>query len=157
MEKSDNSQNEMDNSRLENLIKDFDNGWTMAEFEEFNELFRKSQLFMPVCFNENIFEGIENLAPGDIFRPKNRLGFNINYLKLENDKLAIPLFTASRIMESAGLKSSAIAIFMSDLAAMIKEADKYSFVIINPFADSGIQMPFNAFLDLFNENKNESD
>ena len=147
----------MDNSRLEDLIKDFDKGWTTAQFKEFNELFKKSQLFMPVCFNENIFEGIENLAPGDIFRPKSQLGFNINYLKLENDKLAIPLFTASRIMESAGLKSSAIAIFTSDLAAMIKEAIKYSFVIINPFADSSIQMPFNTFLDLFDENKNESD
>ena len=71
------------NSRLEELIKDLNEGF--ADFEkqvEFLELLKKSQLVLPVVFSQNIGEVIEDRSPGEIFENKQPVGFNINYIEL---------------------------------------------------------------------------
>lgn len=142
----------VDNSRLEELIKEMDKGWVSSEKqEEFLELFKKSNLYMPVVLGDEWFEGIEDSKPGEIRTTGENAGFDINYIKLNDGKRAVPLFTSSELMKSTGLKSSTIVLFMSDLANMLKQSDRYSLVAINPYTDLDIQMPITSFLNLFNE------
>lgn len=146
----------VDNSRLEELIKDMDEGFVgPGKQEEFHELLRKSQLFMPVVFGQNMHDAVENSRPGEIFVPEGQVGFDINYIKLQGNERAIPLFTSKELLESTGLQSSTIAIFMSDLVKMLKESNRYSLVAINPFTDLLVQIPFSSFLALFNEMSDE--
>lgn len=142
----------VDNSRLEELIKDMDEGFIgPGKREEFHELLKKSQLFMPVVFGQNMHDALENNNPGEIFVPDGQVGFDINYIKLQGNERAVPLFTSNELLESTGLQSSTIAIFMSDLVKMLKDSDRYSLVAINPFTDLLVQIPFSSFLALFNE------
>ena len=139
---------EIDNSALEEIMK---REITPESQREFFEIFKDSQLFMPVIYSENLFEGIENAKPGDVIEPSGRVGFDINCLTDSEGNMAVPLFTSSKIMESTGLRSSAIAIFMSDLADMLKQTDRYSVIAVNPFTEFDINMPVDAFLNLFEE------
>lgn len=142
----------VDNSRLEELIKEMDEGLVdPKKREEFFELFKKSNLHMPVVLSDEWFEDIENFEPGRIRTTGENAGFNINYIKLGGDEKAVPLFTSSELMESTGLKSSTIVIFMSDLANMLKQTKRYSWVLINPYTDLDVHMPLESFLGLFNE------
>lgn len=143
---------EIDNSSLEEIMK---KEITSESQREFFEIFKDSQLFMPVIYSENLFEGIENAKPGDVIEPSGRVGFDINCLTDSDGNMAVPLFTSSKIMESTGLRSSAIAIFMSDLADMLKQTDKYSVIAVNPFTEFDINMPVDAFLNLFEEPSND--
>lgn len=139
---------QIDNSSLEEIMK---KEITSESQREFFEIFKDSQLFMPVIYSENLFEGIENAKPGDVIEPSGRVGFDINCLTDSEGNMAVPLFTSSEIMESTGLRSSAIAIFMSDLADMLKQTDRYSVIVVNPFTEFDINMPVDAFLSLFEE------
>lgn len=146
----------VDNSRLEELIKEMDKGWVSSEKqEEFLDLFKKSNLYMPVVLGDEWFEGIEDSKPGEIRTTGENAGFDINYIKLNDGKRAVPLFTSSELMKSTGLRSSTIVLFMSDLANMLKQSDRYSLVAINPYTDLDIQMPITSFLNLFNEKPQE--
>ncbi|WP_405268064.1 SseB family protein [Methanobrevibacter sp.] len=124
---------------------------TAESQKEFLDLFKKSQLFMPVTYSPNMFEGIENAKEGDIFEPQGQVGFDINYLTGNDGSKAVPLFTSDAMMEAAGARSSSIAIFMSDLADMLKQSDRYSAVAVNPFTEHDIVMPIGMFLSLFHE------
>lgn len=142
----------VDNSRLEELIKEMDEGLVdPKKREEFFELFKKSNLHMPVVLSDEWFEDIENFEPGRIRTTGENAGFNINYIKLGGDEKAVPLFTSSELMESTGLESSTIVLFMSDLANMLKQTKRYSWVLINPYTDLDVHMPLESFLGLFNE------
>ena len=55
-------------------------------------------------------------------------------------------------MEKIGLQSSAMAIFMSDLAGMLLQTDKYSVIAINPFTDFDLNLPVDAFMNLMGKN-----
>ena len=148
---------EPDNTKLVELIKKMDAGLVEAKTRnEFFEIFKNSQLYMPVMMSDNIFEGIENAKEGDVIEPEGQVGFDINYLKYDGDKKAVPLFTSSELMESTGLKSSAIAIYMSDLADMLSQSDRYSLIAINPYTDLSIDMPMDTFLKLFWQNPMET-
>ena len=138
----------VDNSKLEELMK---KEITPEMQWEFFAIFKKSQLFMPVSFSDNMFEGLENAKEGDILEPQGQVGFDINYLSDAEGNKAVPLFTSSEAMEEAGLRSSVIGIFMSDLADMLRQSDRYSVVSINPFTAHDINMPIEAFLSLFEE------
>jgi hypothetical protein len=138
----------VDNSRLEELMAKGLVGETKVEFLE---LLKESQLFLPVTYSENMFEGIENSKPGDIFQPKGQVGFDINYLTGKDGSKAVPLFTSDEMMEKAGLRSSANVMFMSDLAEMLKQSDRYSAVAINPFTEHDVVIPFEGFMNLFYE------
>ena len=85
----------VDNSRLEELIKEMDEGLVdPKKREEFFELFKKSNLHMPVVLSDEWFEDIENFEPGRIRTTGENAGFNINYIKLGGDEKAVPLFTS---------------------------------------------------------------
>ena len=142
----------VDNSRLEEIMKQ---ELTIEMQREFFEIFKDSQLFMPVSYSPNLFEGIENAEVGDVVEPEGRIGFDIQFLTDDKGNKAVPLFTSSEIMESAGVRTSSIAIFMSDLAFMLKQTEKYSVIAINPFTEHDLNMPIGAFLSLFEEPSNE--
>lgn len=142
----------IDNSALEEIMKKritLENQW------KFFDILKESQLFMPVSYSANMFEGIEDAEVGEVFEPEDQVGFDIIYLTDEEDNKAVPLFTSSEIMQSTELNSSAIALFMSDLAEMLKKTDRYSAIAINPFTESNINMPIEVFLSLFAEFSDE--
>ena len=141
-----------DNSKLEELLRQ---DITPEMEREFFEILKESQLFMPVAYSPNMFEGIEDAKEGDIFEPEGQVGFDIQYLTDSAGNKAVPLFTSSEVMESAGIKSSAIVIYMSDLADMLKQTDRYSVIAVNPFTEFDINFPIEAFLNLFREDTEE--
>ena len=146
------SQSSIDNSRLEELIKDIYAGFVGPEKrEEFLELLKKSQLFMPVVFGDDVGEVFEDSRPGEVSVTKRPLGFNINYLEFGDGERALPLFTSDELLISTGLESSIIGIYMTDLANLLKQTNKYSLVSINPFTDLLVEMPTGSFLALFDE------
>ena len=117
---------EIDNSRLEELIKqDITPQMQMEVFD----LLKKSRLFLPIDFGEDAFKGIENSEPGDVIEgPK---GFSIQF------------------MQKAGVHTSVMVMYMSDLAGMLVQSDRYSIISINPFTEFGLNMPIEAFLAQF--------
>ena len=54
----------VDNSALEELMN---KEMTVESQNEFLRLLKESQMFMPVTYSANMFEGIENAKEGDIF------------------------------------------------------------------------------------------
>ena len=137
----------MDNSKIEEILK---KELTLETQRELFDVLKDSQLLMPVTYSDNLFKDIENVKPGDVIEPEGHVGFNINYITDEDGKKAVPLFTGDNVMEEIGLKTSAMAIYMSDLAGMLLQTDKYELVTINPFTAHDVIIPIHAFLDLFN-------
>ncbi len=139
---------EIDNSQLEEIIE----REITPEMEmEFFEIFKGSRLFMPVSFGAEMFEGLENAKPGDVVETPKQSGFDINYLTNSDGEKAVPLFTSDEVMRNAGVKSSVFVLYMSDLAEMLKQSDMYSTVVVNPFTKSELNIPMEAFLNLFRE------
>ena len=139
-----------DNTKLEKLMED------PSKQKELLEELKKSQLFLPVIFSENMFEGIENSKPGDVFQPKGPAGYDINFLTDNNGNRAIPLFTSSAKMEEGGLKSSAMVMHVQDLANLFKRSkNNYKFVCINPICEIGADIPIVPFIKLFSTNDGE--
>ena len=124
---------------------------TAESQNEFLEVFKQSQLFMPVAYSANMFEGIENSKEGDIFEPEGQGGFDIIYLTGDDGSKVVPLFTSDEMMVKAGINSSANVLFMSDLADMLKQTDRYSAVAVNPLTEHDVVIPMKVFLDLFHE------
>ena len=144
MDKSDIGETTVDNSRLEELMKQ---DITPQMQSEFFDLLKESQLYLPVDFGPNPIKGIENMKAGDVIEgPK---GFNINYIEYSDGKRAVPLFTSSEMMEKGGLRSSVIVMYMSDLADLLVQTDNYSEVLINPLTEYELGMPIEAFIDVF--------
>ena len=135
---------EIDNSRLEELIKqDITPQMQMEVFD----ILKKSRLFLPIGFGEDAFKGIENTEPGDVIEgPK---GFSIQFLTDDNGNKAVPLFTSEEMMQKAGVHTSVMVMYMSDLAGMLAQSDRYSIISINPFTEFGLNMPIEAFLAQF--------
>ena len=143
-------ENEVDNSRLEELLNQFFD--LPAEGKnEFIELFKQSRLFMPIEMNMEAFDP-ENLEVGKV--SQGPLGFDIKYLENENGK-SVPLFTSDKVMEDAGVRVSTYVLYMSDLAEMMKQTDRYSSIAINPFTEHGLDITMETFLGLFKEASGE--
>lgn len=134
----------IDNSRLEELIKE---EITPEMQNEFFKILKDSRLFLPVDFGPDAFEDIENKKPGDKIEGPG--GFDIQFLTDNQGRKAVPLFTSEEMMKEAGARTSVIVIYMSDLADMLKQTDKYSIIAINPFTESSLNMPIEAFLSQF--------
>lgn len=143
---------EVENSRLEELLKQ---EITPDMQREFLLILKESQLYLPVTFSADIFDNLEGAEEGDVFETTGREGFDINYLTDEEGNLAVPLFTGDEAMEEAGLASSVMVMFTSDIADMLKQTEKYSTIVINPFTSHDINMPIQAFLALFVEASDE--
>lgn len=137
-----------DNTKLEKIMEMQITPETQMKFLE---VFKNSQLLMPVTFSSNIFENLENAKEGDVIKPQGQIGFDINYLTDKAGNKAVPLFTSSEMMEKAGIRSSVYGLYMSDLAFMLAQTDTCSAVAVNPFTEYGITMPVNAFLSLFED------
>ena len=136
--------NGIDNTKLEKMMEN------QEKQEEFIEELRKSQLFLPVIFSENMFEGIEDSKPGDVFTLKEPSGYDINFLTDNNGNRAIPLFTSNEKMKEGGLRSSAMVMYVPDLANMFKRLkNNYKYVSINPLCEIGADMPIVPFIKLF--------
>ena len=146
MDKKNLDETVIDNSRLEELME----GEITPKMQmEFMEILKESRLFLPVDFGPDAFNGIENAKEGDVIDgPK---GFDIQFLTDDNGRKAVPLFTSDEMMEKAGARTSVIVIYMSDLADMLKQTDKYSVIAINPFTEYGLNMPMQAFLSQFED------
>lgn len=135
---------EIDNTKLEELMKD------PGKQEELIEELKQSQLYLPVIFSENMFEGIENAREGDIFTLNEPSGFDINFLTDNNGNRAIPLFTSSAKMKEGGLRSSAMVMHMPDLANLFKKSkNNYKYIAINPMCEIGADIPIVAFIKIF--------
>lgn len=139
---------QIDNSQLEEVLK---KEITPEMEREFFEIFKKSQLFMPVSFESDMFEGLEDAKPGDVLKTPKQSGFDINYLTNSDGEKAVPLFTSDDVMRNAGVRSSVFVIYMSDLAGMLEQSDRYSTVVVNPFTPFELNIPMEAFVDLFRE------
>ncbi|MBR3378803.1 MAG: SseB family protein, partial [Bacillus sp. (in: Bacteria)] len=94
----------------------------------------------------------ENLKEGEVVEGPR--GFDIKYIENENGK-SVPLFTSDEVMEKAGVRVSTFVVYMSDLAGMLKQTDRYSSVSINPFTKSGLDITMETFLGLFDESSPE--
>ena len=140
----------IDNSRLEELIKQ---DITPQMQKEVFEILKKSRLFLPVDFGPDALKGIENAKPGDeIEGPR---GFDIQFLTDNDGNKAVPLFTSDGMMKEAGARTSVMVIYMQDLANMLKQTDRYSILAINPFTEYDLNMPMEAFLNLFKQEIDE--
>ena len=140
-----------DNTKLEKLMED------PQKQDELTEELKESQLFLPVIFSENMFEGIENAKEGDIFQPKGPAGYDINYLTDNDGNRAIPLFTSGEKMEEGGLKSSAMVMYVPDLANMFKGLrNNYKYITINPMSEIGIDIPIVPFIKMFGTSDGEA-
>lgn len=155
-ENSNESKNEteIDNSRLEELTKE--EITPIMQFEFLNIL-KESRLYLPVSYSKNMFEGIENAKVGDVIEPAGQIGFNIEFLTDDKGNKSVPLFTSDEMMEAAGFRRSVYVLYMSDLADMLKQTDKYSLIVINPFTDYTISIPMEAFLSLFDDERETTD
>ena len=136
----------VDNSRLEELLENFFD--LPAEGKnEFIELFKESRLFMPIEIDVSAFDP-ENMEEGQVIEGPR--GFDIKYIENENGK-TVPLFTSDEVMEKAGVRVSTFVVYMSDLADMLKQSDRYASVTINPFTEHGLDIVMETFLGLFEE------
>lgn len=136
------NQTAVDNSKLEEILK---KEITPAMQSELFDVLRQSQLYLPVKFSANMFEGIENAKEGDVFQTTGKEGFDINYLTDNEGNRLVPLFTSSEVMTKTGLESSAMVMFVEDLADMLKESDRYSAIVINPLTDEEIILAVGCF------------
>ena len=136
----------VDNSRLEELIRQ---DITPQMQKEVFDVLKKSRLFMPVDFGPDAFKDIENTKPGDVIEGPD--GFSIQFLTDADGNKAVPLFTSEEMMEKAGARTSVMVIYMSDLADMLKQTDRYSVIAINPFTEFDLNMPTGAFLAQFRD------
>lgn len=141
-------QNEVDNSRLEELME---GEITPSMQREFIEIFKESRLFLPVVYSQNIFEELEDSKVGEVGQFRQPVGFDINFLTDDKGNKVVPLFTSSEIMEKAGLRCSTYVLYMSDLAEMLKDSDRYAAVAINPLTPHDIMMSIDGFLNIFRE------
>lgn len=139
-------QNTVDNSKLEELLK---KEITPEMQSELFDTLRQSQLYLPVKFSANMFEEIENVKEGEVFETTGKEGFDINYLTDNEGNRLVPLFTSSEVMTQTNLESSAMVMFVEDLADMLKESDRYSAIVINPLTDEEIILPWGPFISLF--------
>lgn len=136
----------VDNSRLEELIRQ---PITPQMEREVFTLLKGARLFLPVDFGPDALKGIEDSKPGDkIEGPE---GFSIQALTDSEGRKAVPLFTSEKMMKEAGALTSVMVIYMSDLAGMLKQTDRYSLIAINPFTKYGLNMPIGAFLAQFED------
>lgn len=143
-------ENQVDNSHLEELISQ---DITPQMQREVFEVLKESRLFLPIDLGHDALEGIENSKPGDkIDGPS---GFNIQFLTDNDGNKAVPLFTSEEMMEKAGARTSVMVIYMQDLANLLKQTDKYSILSINPFTEHDLNMPMEAFLNLFRQEVDE--
>ncbi len=124
---------EVDNSKMEEILKIEPENMTAKEQAEFFNILKESQLFMPIEVTSSIFDNIENAKVGDTIESEEPFRFKPIAINGPSGK-AILLFTSKERMEEAGANVSCIAIFTEDLAGMLEQNwEGYDEIAINPF------------------------
>lgn len=142
----------LDNTRLEELISEMNQGWVETDKQqEFFEELKKSILHLPVIMSDEMFDELENSNKGGISYFSKDVGYSINSLRISENEFAVPLFTSKELMECIGLQSSVIMMPVEMLVDMLKDSKRYSRIIINPYTDLDVQIPFQSFINLFHE------
>ncbi|WP_407411070.1 SseB family protein [Methanobrevibacter sp.] len=126
----------IDNSRLEEMIKDKNNPEVKREILD---VLYDSRLLLPVKFRK--CRNPDDLA--------GQFGFDVLDVPDGDGEKTVPLFTNKAIAESNPLKCTAIEIDMGDLAELMKQSDKYSSVTINIFTKHYLDLPLDEFLAIF--------
>ena len=126
----------IDNSRLEELIKDKGNPEVRREILD---VLYDSRLLLPVVFRK--CRNSDDLA--------GQFGFDVVDVPDGDGEMTVPLFTSKAIAESNPLKCTAIEMAMGDLAELMKQSDKYSSVTINIFTKHYLDLPLDEFLGIF--------
>ena len=124
---------EVDNSRMEEILKIEPEEMTAEEQAELFNILKESQLFMPIEVTSSIFDNIENAKVGDTIESNEPFRFKPIAINGPSGK-AIPLFTSKERMEEAGANVT---------------GNEYSEVAINPFTTISIGMPLDGFLNIF--------
>ena len=98
---------EVDNSRMEEILKIEPEEMTAKEQAEFFNILKESQLFMPIEVTSSIFDDIENAKVGDTIESEAPFRFKPIAINGPSGK-AIPLFTSKERMEEAELMYPAL-------------------------------------------------
>ena len=127
----------IDNTKLEEIIS---RDITPEMQREFFKTLKESSLYLPVDFDSEDADD----ASG---------GFSIHFLIDDDENNLLPLFTSPEMMEKAQIYTSAIIMHTQDIANFTK--DKYPVISINPFTEYNINMPTEAFLQLFEDKSDD--
>lgn len=98
---------EVDNSRMEEILKIEPEEMTAEEQAELFDVLKESQLFMPIEVTSSIFDNIENAKVGDTIESEEPFRFKPIAINGPSGK-AIPLFTSKERMEEAELMYPAL-------------------------------------------------
>ena len=98
---------EVDNSKMEEILKIEPENMTAKEQTEFFNILKESQLFMPIEVTSSIFDDIENAKVGDTIESEAPFRFKPIAINGPSGK-AIPLFTSKELMEEAELMYPAL-------------------------------------------------
>lgn len=147
---------EIDNKRLEELLKIESQDLTKEQYHEFLIILKESQFLMPIDITSGLpnFEDLEVGQTGTLDEP---LRFKPVIFKDDLNRSIIPLFTNNEELTKTGAKFQAFGLFSQDLANMLKNKENIDEICINPFSRFSINIHLDDFLNLFFvENKFEN-
>ena len=147
-----NSEIEIDNSELEDIMLIEPGMMTIADEEEFFRLLKEAKLFIPIQMEKEEVFDIENQSVIDVIKPIPPLGFNFISLNMNDGTRALVAFTRKEIMKEIKLKKDHIIMNMRDLAKILYGfGDVFSSIIINPQTEHSIIVNASTLIDLFKE------
>lgn len=147
-----NTEMEIDNSELEDIMLIEPGMMTLADEEEFFRLLKEAKLFIPIYMEKEEVFDIENQSVIDVIKPIPPLGFNFISLNIKENERALVAFTRKEIMKEIKLKRDHIVMNMRDLAKILFGlGDAFSSIIINPHTEHSIMISVSTFIDLFKE------
>lgn len=147
-----NTEMEIDNSELEDIMLIEPGMMTLADEEEFFRLLKEAKLFIPIYMEKEEVFDIENQSVIDVIKPIPPLGFNFISLNIKENERALVAFTRKEIMKEIKLKRDHIVMNMRDLAKILFGlGDVFSSIIINPHTEHSIMISVSTFIDLFKE------
>ena len=147
-----NSEIEIDNSELEDIMLIEPGMMTIADEEEFFRLLKEAKLFIPIHWEKEEVFNIEDQSVVDVIKPVPPLGFNFISLTVNDNERALVAFTRKEIMKEIKLKKDHIIMNMRDLAKILYGfGDVFSSIIINPQTEHSIIVNTSTLIDLFKE------
>ena len=147
-----NSEIEIDNSELEDIMLIEPGMMTIADEEEFFRLLKEAKLFIPIQMEKEEVFDIENQSVIDVIKLIPPLGFNFISLNMNDGTRALVAFTRKEIMKEIKLKKDHIIMNMRDLAKILYGfGDVFSSIIINPQTEHSIIVNASTLIDLFKE------
>ena len=141
---------EMDNKRLEELLKIEPQDLTKEQYHEFLTILKESQFLMPIEITRGL-SNFEDLEVGQTGTLDEALRFKPVIFKNDLNRNIIPLFTNDEELRKTGAKFHAFGLFTQDLANMLKNKENIDEISINPFSKFSISIHLDDFLNLFSK------